>query len=146
MNKNTPRSVSSHGVKIVLMFAGITLLAGCATGAGTLPKGHKYNPVILAITWDANDRCKITGITPDANICQSTHAEFCMPRSKWVEWQSTSAKGYQVYFSPFTTGNDGKTKRKIADHAPYAVYKYTILAEGCNPETQANDPGIRVDR
>jgi hypothetical protein len=146
MTKNRPLGVSSHGVKFTLMFAGITMLYACASSVGTLAKGDKDNPVILSITWDTTDECKITRITPDANICQSTHAEFCMPRSKWVKWQSTSEKGLQVYFSPFTTGNDGKTKRKIDDHAPYAVYKYTILAEGCNRDTQANDPGIRVDR
>jgi hypothetical protein len=27
-----------------------------------------------------------------------------------------------------------------------AIYKYTIVADGCDPETQANDPGIRVNK
>ena len=151
MNKNPPSGVSSQSGKFMLMFAAVTLLSACAPSAGTLAKGDKNNPVVLAMTWETRDTCKIATITPDANICQSTHGEFCMPRSKWVEWQSTPAKNFYVYFSPFTkgsfeSGTDGIAKGKIDVDAPYAIYKYTIVADGCDPDTQANDPAIRVDK
>jgi hypothetical protein len=151
MNKNIPITVSSPGLKFTLMFAGLAMLAACAPGDSLLAKGHKSNPVIVAMTWKAVDACSIDTITPDASLCEKSFPEFCVPRSKWVEWQSTPAKKYKVYFSPFNTGSfnagsNGRTKGKIDDDAPYAIYKYTIVADGCDPETQANDPGIRVNK
>ncbi len=150
MNKNKPIAVSPSGCKVLGVVAGITMLSACAPQADMIGKGDRGDPVLLAMTWKSDDACTIDTITPDADICQHSHAEFCMPRSKWVEWQSKPAKKYKVYFSPFNTGSfnagsNGKAKGKIDDNAPYALYKYTIVADGCDPDTQANDPGIRVD-
>ncbi len=151
MNETLQCNASSRGFRILMLCAGLMAIGACTTSPGTVSKGDKADPVILAVTWSAADTCAIDTITPDANICQRTHAEFCMPRSKWIEWQSTPARKYDVYFSPFNTGsfnagNNGKAKGKIDDNAPYALYKYSIVAEGCNPETQVNDPHIRVDK
>jgi hypothetical protein len=151
MNKNIPITVLSPGLKYTLMCAGLTMLAACASNGSQLAKGGQNNPVILAMTWKAVDACTIDKITPDASLCKESFPEFCIPRSKWVEWRSTPAKKYKVYFSPFNTGSfnagsNGRIKGKIDDDAPYAIYKYTIVADGCDPETQANDPGIRVNK
>jgi len=150
MNRNTTTAVLSRGIRICLLFAGITVLSACATDAGMLKKGSQNNPVKLTITWKA-DACLVDTITPDASLCEDTFPEFCIPRTKWVEWHSTPPKKYVIYFSPFNKGSlkaehNGIAKGKIDDDAPYAVYKYTIVADGCDPETKSNDPGIRVNK
>lgn len=151
MKKNKPISVSPNGCRCALMLAAAAMLSACAPGSGMMDKGDRSDPVILAMTWMADDACKIDTITPDSELCAISFPEFCIPQGKWIEWQSTPAKRYKVYFSPFNTGsfnagNNGKAKGKIDDGAPYALYKYTIVADGCDPKTQANDPGIRVDK
>jgi hypothetical protein len=151
MNESIPCNASSRRFRMLILCAGLMAIAACATNAGIPPKGSMGNPVILTITWNATDSCVIDTITPDTNICQGSHREFCMPRSKWLAWQSSVPKEYAVYFSPFTKGSfeadrDGFARGKIDAEAPYALYKYSIVAEGCNRQTQVNDPHIRVDK
>jgi hypothetical protein len=151
MSEEKHRAFSSTGLTVLLLLASVTILSACAMDAATIAKGDRGKPVILAVTWKADDTCKVDDIVPDANLCEESHPEFCMPRSKWVQWQSMPPKKYRVYFSPFNTGsfnagNGGKAKGKIDDNAPYALYKYSIVADGCDPDTQANDPHIRVDK
>lgn len=151
MKKKSPITVSLNSLICTLMIASVAMLSACAPESGMVKKGDERDPVILAMTWMPDDACKIDAITADAELCELNFPEFCIPQSKWVEWQSTPAKRYRVYFSPFNSGSfnagsNGKAKGKIDDDAPYALYKYTIVADGCDPETQANDPGLRVDK
>lgn len=151
MNKNSKISVSPNSVGCTLMLTAIAMLPACAPESGMTKKGDRNNPVILAITWMPDDACTIDTVTPDSELCELEFPEFCIPRSKWVEWQSTPAKRYKIYFSPFNTGSfnaggNGRAKGKVDANAPFALYKYTIVAHGCDPETQANDPGFRVDK
>jgi hypothetical protein len=151
MKKKSPITVSPNSLNCTLMIAAVAMLSACAPESGMVKKGDERDPVILAMTWMADDACKIDTITPDSQLCELTFPEFCIPQGKWVEWQSTPAKSYKIYFSPFNTGSfnaggNGKAKGKVDNDAPYALYKYTVVADGCDPETQANDPGFRVDK
>lgn len=150
MKKNSTISVLPKNLGCTFIVAAVAMLSACAPGPEIVKKGDEKDPVILAVTWMPDDACKIDAVTADAELCEINFPEFCIPRGKWVEWQSTPPKGYTVYFSPFNKGSfkgnkDGLAKAKIDDDAPYALYKYTVVADGCDPKTQANDPGIRVD-
>jgi hypothetical protein len=140
---------------ITPIIAGCLAIAACESigGGPSGPKGGRNNPYIIAFSWQNADPCKVdpASVTPEPTTCvDSPQTDFCIGRNKWVEWQSMPAKKYDIYFSPFVAssvnaGNNGKAKKRISDSAPYGYYKYTILADNCNADTDAFDPRMRVD-
>lgn len=147
-----------HVFKLALFLAAITLLASCASNqkrVGTLDKGDKDNPWVMLITWKT-DACKVDTVLPvTKSTCDSSRPKeyFCVDHGEHVEWQGGIDKKYRIYFSPFTrrsahagTSDEGRTKMRINTKAPPGLYKYAILADGCDPETDTFDPHIRVGR
>jgi len=151
----TTLNTTKRGAMIAAIVAISSLLVSCASIVPPSgPKGGRNNPFVVKFTWENEEPCKVDpgSVTSEPTTCTGPPlADFCVGRNQWVQWESTPAKKYDVYFSPFVAsstnaGNNGKTKKKITDKAPHGYYKYTILAEGCNAETDGFDPRIRVDK
>lgn len=137
---------------IVTISAALVSCTSFGTPSGS--KGGRNKPFVVKFNWQYAEPCKVDpgSVTPDPTTCKNPPpSDFCVGRNQWVQWESTPAKKYDVYFSPFVAsstnaGNNGIAKKKIAGKAPYGYYKYTILAEGCNADTDGFDPRMRVDK
>jgi len=151
----TASNAIKRGAMIAAVLTISSALVSCTSlGALSGPKGGQNNPFVVKFNWQNAEPCKVdaASVTPESTTCvQNPQSDFCVGQSKWVQWESTPAKKYDVYFSPFVAssvnaGNNGKAKKRISSTAPFGYYKYTILAEGCNAKTDAFDPMIRVDK
>lgn len=161
MSRLLVQGIASHVFRFAAFLAILTLLASCAsaprasgTGTTTLAKGDKTNPWVLEITWKT-DACKVDKVEPKTkSTCVGLNPnDFCVNQGKWVQWASANNKKFRIYFSPFKgstahagPGDKGKTKKRINDKAPPGLYKYSILADGCDPTTDTFDPHIRVGK
>ncbi len=150
----TAVSTTKRGAMIAAIVAISLVLVSCTSfGPPSGPKGGQNNPFVVKFNWQNENPCKVdpASVKPEPTTCvNNPQSDFCVGQSKWVQWESTPAKKYDVYFSPFVAsstkaGNSGKTKKKISDKAPFAYYKYTILADGCDAKKDAHDPRFRVD-
>ncbi len=151
----TTLNATNRGAMIAAIVAISSLLVSCASFVPPSgPKGGQNNPFVVTFAWQNADPCKVdaASVTPESTTCvQNPQSDFCVGQSKWVQWESTPAKKYDVYFSPFVAssvnaGNNGKAKKRISSAAPFGYFKYTILADGCDEKTDAFDPMIRVDK
>ena len=152
---NNSNKVSAiRGLVIAAIVAISSILASCQSfPAPSGPRGGQNNPYLVTFSWQNADPCKVDAgsFTFDGETCANNpQTDFCVGRNKWVQWQSTPAKKYDIYLSPFVSssinaGNNGKAKKRINDKAPWGYYKYTILADNCDADTDAYDPRMRVD-
>jgi hypothetical protein len=124
----------------------------CASGCAVMPlgSGTESDPYVVTINFASASSCTINSVTEDATPCVSGSG-FCLGRNQWMRWESnpTGIK-YNVYFDPIkgqplNSDGQGRLKRKIDTDAPFARYKYSILRDGCDKDTDAYDPHIRVD-
>jgi hypothetical protein len=152
MKKIQRKAIIPDELGLSLIIVSLFGLVSCAGGPMTpSQKGNQNDPWVVTITWQSKDSCKVAAVTPESTVCvNNPQTDFCVGQSKWVEWQSDPAKKYMIFFSPFNSaslnaGNNGKAKGKINDKAPFALYKYSILADGCNETLDTYDPHIRVD-
>lgn len=131
---------------LVVLFA----LAACAPMP--LGKGSKDDPYKITINFADENSCTITGVTEDPTSCVGGGSGFCIGKSEWVHWESNPARiRYKVYFDPIQgqplrSDGNGILNKKIDQYAPWVMYKYSILRDDCDRETDAYDPHIRVDR
>lgn len=130
-------------------------LAACAismppfTGA----KGLNPNPYIVDITWNTTDICKVASLTEDPTTCTVPTAGLCVHRGDFILWKSNSPSNarYEIFFDPIygarmKAGSNGLILRAIDRSAPIALYKYSIVREGCAPDlANTYDPRIRID-
>lgn len=150
---------ASNAIKRGAMIAAVVTISSALVSCTSLgppsgPKGGRNNPFVVKFNWQNAEPCKVDpeSVTPEPTTCTGPPlSDFCVGHNQWVQWESTPAKKYDVYFSPFVAsstnaGNNGITKKKITDKAPHGYYKYTILADGCNADTDGFDPMIRVDK
>ena len=154
----------------IVLLAG--LLAACekpptpVTGAEGLDPGANVpdpKEYTVKITWQADDRCKVASVTAETTECEEPKkpglgAEpgpaFCVGRTDFIIWQSNNPPNaeYRIFFDPFLgtplkTNGNGRIKARVADKAPIADYKYSIVRDDCEPnEANTNDPYIRVDK
>ena len=152
MSRILPQVIAPHGFTLTIILATLALLASSASSQVTPPaQGHENNPLTATITWDAADPCLVDKVVPVTATCNGApFTGICAGRSKWIEWQSVPPKKYDIYFSPFVAaslhaGGNGKAKGKIHNSAPYSIYKYSIVADGCSLINKVNDPRIRID-
>ncbi len=147
-------NATKRGAMLATIVTISSALVSCESfGPPSGPKGGRNNPFVVKFNWQNAEPCKVDSgsVTPESTTCvNNPQSDFCVGQNKWVQWESTPAKKYAVYFSPFVAsstnaGNNGKAKKKISDKAPYGYYKYTILADGCDEKTDAFDPQMRVD-
>lgn len=143
------------GIRIGAIAALLSLMASCQSFPAPIgpPNGGQNSPFLVTFSWQNADPCKVDpgSISFVGETCvNNPPTDFCVGRNKWVQWESTPAKKYDIYLSPFVAssinaGNNGKAKKRINDKAPYGYYKYTILADNCDADTDAFDPRMRVD-
>ena len=155
MNNLTTVFVANRGAMTIAAVAATFVLASCQSFPDPSgPHGGQNNPYLVTFSWQGSpNECKVDAgsFTHNGETCVNNHpTDFCVGQSKWVQWQSTPPKKYDIYFSPFVAsslnaGGNGKAKKRINAKAPYGYYKYTILAEGCDEEADAFDPRMRVD-
>jgi hypothetical protein len=106
----------------------------------------------VTIHFENETSCVVTHVTEDNATCpDAPEPGFCVFQSKFVQWESDPANiSYNIYFSPIQ-GNplpsnaNGVLKRPIDANAPYSLYKYSILRDGCDAELHTYDPHMRVD-
>ena len=106
-----------------------------------------------AFSYLANN-CKVLGVTTAPTPCigpAPPPGDICAGRNQWVQWESNPPRvGYKIFFDPFKgppdNANNGILKKKIDYRTPFADYKYSILGDGCNRDTDTFDPRIRIDR
>ncbi len=165
------KSFVQRGAARAMMLATVAVLAswvsGCAATAPVpvvalpaptirampLGNGSAADPWRITIHFENSTSCKITHVTEDNATCPNvTLRGFCVLRSKFVRWVSDPVNiKYNIYFAPIQ-GNplpsnaSGVLTRPINPNAPYSLYKYSILRDGCDSDTDTYDPHIRVDK
>ena len=148
----------SYGLRFILVLATAIILTACATGnksairGAALGDGSGADPYNVTIHFASSTSCTITGVTEDPAKCSSySGTGFCMQRSKFVQWESDPVGvKYEIYFdpiqgAPMISNANGVLKKKIDSTAPYSIYKYSILGDGCDADTDTWDPYIRVN-
>ncbi len=151
-----PKLFVRRGSILVMIVVTLTVLASCqSTPHGLLAKGDQNDPWIVTIKFQGNSKCKIQSVTAEVNACGlANSAEICVRQSKFLRWQSDpNGVGFDIYFDPIKggpkyTAPNGKKKVQIDANVPPGMYKYSILGRdnACDPDTDALDPRIRVDK
>jgi len=140
-----------YPVNATAILAALSVISACAAVPPGGP-GTKDSPYKIRIDFADAESCEITGVTEDPTTCVDPEAGFCIGQAEWVQWESNpSGIQYEVFFDPINgqplvSSGNGLLKRKIDQSAPWVKYKYSILRKNCDPETDAYDPHIRVDK
>ncbi len=166
MSSPIPNLFVSRGSTLTMILATLAVLASCATKVSTirgklpaptiravaLVKGNPNDPWIVTIHFENATSCVVTHVTEDPATCQNApEPGFCVSHNEFVRWVSDPANiMYNIYFSPIH-GNPlpsnaiGVLTRPTLADAPYSLYKYSILRNGCDADTDTYDPHMRVD-
>jgi hypothetical protein len=164
--KKFARRGSARALMLVTVAVLTSWVSGCAATAPVpvmalpaptirpvpLGNGSPADPWTVTIHFENATSCKITHVTEDNATCPSvTLPGFCVLRGKFVQWESDPDKiKYNIYFDPIqgqplNSDANGILKRPVDPNAPFTLYKYSILRDGCNSETDTYDPHMRVD-
>lgn len=137
---------------LTTMLAAMLLIAACTTPGPTVP-GSREDPYVITITWkDDGESCEVDEVSAELPSCEPPFTGPCAGRNDWIQWESAPVPiVYRIYFdplkrSPDKSGGNGVLKRKIDEDAPFAEYKYSILRDRCDPDTDTYDPRFRIDR
>lgn len=151
-----PKLFVRRGSILAMILATITVLASCQSAPPrALAKGDQTNPWIVTIKFQGSSKCKIESVTAESNSCGfADPTDICVVQNKFLEWQSDpNSVGFDIYFDPIKggpkyTAPNGKKKVRIDATVPPGMYKYSILGRhnACDPDTDALDPRIRVDK
>ena len=171
MSSLNPKLFVRRGFTPAMILATLTILASFVSGCvSTTPKaqmalpaptiraeaqgnGSPADPWRVTIHFQDAASCKITHVTDDPAKCPNVpDPGFCVLRGKFVQWESDPVGiKYDIYFDPIQgmplmSNANGVLKRPIDPKAPFSLYKYSILRDGCNSETDTYDPHMRVDK
>ncbi|MDH3441341.1 MAG: hypothetical protein OEM63_11360 [Gammaproteobacteria bacterium] len=138
-----------HLVRVIAAIFVSIALGACASGPPTGP-GSTSSPYIITINFASAASCTINSVSAALPAC-SSGPDQCVGQNEFIQWESNPGGiKYEIYFdpikgAPLKSGGNGVLKRKIDDDAPYALYKYSILKDGCDPTADVFDPRFRVD-
>ena len=157
MKRLPSKDNARRGVYITAILSTLAVMTSCASTTPqvrptALGDGSPGNPWVVTIHFETQTSCTITHVTEDPATCPNTQKSgFCVGRNKRIRWVSdpTGIK-YDIYYDPIQgqpmhSNANGIMNKHIDAAAPYSLYKYSILRDGCDSTKYTHEPHIRID-